>query len=315
MNIVINTFPFNPGKLFELTKDFPHINFTYASSIEEFEEKVASADAVFTIKMKKKHLDSAKNLKWIQGLMAGVDGLPLKDIRKKSIILTTGRGIHKEHMTEYALSMMILDARNINKFIFNQKDKNWDPNFKQDQIKGKVLGILGLGSIGSELAKKASFLGMDIIGIKRTKSHVPYVKKVFTQNDIDEIFKSSDYIVNLLPLTKETSNVVNINLFKKMKKTACMMNLGRGGTVDEKDLHIALSYKIFRKYISDVFQNEPLPKSSPLWDLDNIIITPHICGPNVNYMSKAYDIVKKNTENFSKNKYNMLNTYSFDKGY
>lgn len=315
MNIVINAFPFNPGKLFELTKEFPDINFSYTNSIEEFEEEIKTADAVFTIKMKKNHLESAKNLKWIQGLMAGVDGLPLEDIKSRNIILTTGRGIHKDHMAEYAISMMIIDARDIDKFILNQKDKKWDSNFKQDQIKGKTLGILGLGSIGKELAKKASYMGMDVIGMKRTKSHVPYVKKVFTQENIEEIFTSSDYIVNLLPLTDSTDKLIDKQLFEKMKPSTCMMNLGRGGTVNEYDLYQSLKNKVFRKYISDVFQNEPLPEDSPLWDLDNIIITPHICGPNIHYMSKAYDIVKENIKKYKNAKDNMLNQYSFERGY
>ncbi len=315
MNIVVNSFPFNPGKLYELTKDFPDINFSYTSSIEEFEKEIKSADAVFTIKLKSLHLASAKNLKWIQGLMAGVDGLPIENIRNRDIILTTGRGIHKDHMIEYALSMMIIDSRNLNEFILNKKEKKWDPNFRQNQIKGKTLGILGLGSIGKELAKKASFMGMDVIGLKRTKSHVPYVKKVYTEENMDEVFSLSDYIVNLLPLTEKTEKIVNANLFKKMKPTACMMNIGRGGTVNEDDLLQALKNKVFRNYISDVFEEEPLPSSNPLWNLDNIIITPHICGSNINYMSKAYNIVKKNIEKYRNDKEKMINKYSYKRGY
>ncbi len=315
MNIIVNSFPFEPGKLKELPKDFPEINFEFTSSEEELMEKIPNADALLTMKLKDEHLELAPKLDWIQGLMAGVDSLPLDTIREKGIILTTGRGIHKNHMTEYALSMMILDARNLDQLMLKQQQKEWDPNFKQDEIKGKTLGIIGLGSIGQELARKASFMGMDVIGVKRSYSPVPHVRKVYTNDEVEEVFKNSDYIVNLLPFTPETEKFVNKDLMSMMKPTACMLNLGRGGTVDEEALYNALKTKIFRKYISDVFETEPLPKESPLWNLDNIVITPHICGPNVNYLAKAYDIVKENIEKYQKDKSTMINKYSFKRGY
>jgi phosphoglycerate dehydrogenase-like enzyme len=315
MNIIVNSFPFEFKKLKELPKDFPDINFEFTETEEELIEKIPNADAIMTMKLKAEHLKIAPNLKWIQGLMAGVDALPLDTIKERGIILTTGRGIHKNHMTEYALSMMILDARNLDQLLLKQKKKEWDPSFKQGEIKGKTLGIIGLGSIGKELARKASFMGMDVIGVKRTRNPVPHVRKVYTNEEVEEIFKQSDYIVNLLPYTPETEKFVDKNLMTLMKPTACMLNLGRGSTVNEDDLYDALKNKVFRKYISDVFETEPLPKESPLWDLDNIIITPHICGPNVNYMSKAYDIVKENIGKYKEDSESVINKYSFERGY
>ncbi|MDW7669604.1 MAG: D-2-hydroxyacid dehydrogenase [Bacillota bacterium] len=315
MNIIVNTFPFDTAKLKELSKDFPDINFEFTNTEEDLIEKIPNADALLTMKLKDEHLELAQKLEWIQGLMAGVDYLPLDTIEKRGIILTTGRGIHKNHMTEYALSMMILDARSLDQLIIKQQNKEWDPNFKQDEIKGKTLGIIGLGSIGQELARKASFMGMDVIGVKRSYSPVPHVRKIYTNDEVEEVFKNSDYIVNLLPFTPETEKFVSEKLMSIMKPTACMLNLGRGGTVDEEALYNALKNKVFRKYISDVFETEPLPKESPLWDLDNIVITPHICGPNINYMDKAYDIVKENIEKYQKDKSTMINQYSFKRGY
>src|SRR6056297_828305 len=236
MNIIINSFPFKADKLKELPKDFPEINFEFTSSEEELKEKIPKADALLTMKLKDEHLELAPNLKWVQGLMAGVDSLPLNTIKRRGIILTTGRGIHKDHMTEYALSMMILDARNIDQLIIKQQNKEWDPSFKQDEIKGKTLGIIGLGSIGQELARKASFMGMDVIGVKRSHSPVPHVRKIYTENKVEKVFEKSDYIVNLLPFTPETEKFVDKKLISKMKPSACMLNLGRGGTVNEDDL-------------------------------------------------------------------------------
>ena len=123
-------------------------------------------------------------------------------------------------------SMMIMDARQLEKFILNKAKKIWDQDFYTDQIYGKVLGIIGLGSIGQEIAKKASLMGLEVYGVRRIVEEFPYVKQVYSNEDMDVIFRKCDYII---------------------------------------------------KCISDVFAVEPLPQSSPLWDLDNITITPHIC--------------------------------------
>jgi phosphoglycerate dehydrogenase-like enzyme len=314
MKIVVNTFPFSIEGLLKLKEDFKDIDFIFAKTKDELSEEIKDADAVIAFSLSEDIISKSKNLKWMQALSAGVDAYPLNLIESMNIILTTGRGIHKIHMTEYAISMMVIAARRLDQFILNQKKYLWDKNVLQGEIYGKTLGIIGLGSIGQEIAKKASLMGMEVYGIKNKSEQVEAVKKVLPMKEIDFIAKNCDYIINLLPHTKETDKIINKEIFNLMKETAVMINMGRGGTVNEDHLYTALTEKKFRLYISDVFEKEPLPETSPLWALDNIIITPHICGPNENYIDKAYLIVKRNIEKYINNE-KLDNIYSFENGY
>ena len=315
MKILINTTPFSDEYLYRLKDDFKDVDFVFEKDIDKMKTEAVDADAIISNKVNSEMIDSAKKLKWIQSLAAGVDFLPLSKINEKSVILTTARGVHKSHITEYVISMMILSARNLHNFILQKSKKTiqWHGN-TQDEIYGKKLGILGLGSIGQELAKKANFLGMKVYGVKRTVSNVDFVEKVFTSDDMDWIFKNCDYIVNLFPYTKDTENIINKQYFDMLKPSCTMINVGRGKTVNEDDLYLALKDNKFKLYISDVFAKEPLPQDSPLWSLDNIIITPHIAGPNVNYIKKLYEIVKPNIGAFINGK-EFINRYNFNKGY
>lgn len=314
MKITINTYPFPNEDLRSLESDFSNVDFSFVTNKNDLLNEIEDSDAIITFYLKKSQMESASKLKWIQAISAGVDHFPLDYIKSRGINLTTGRGIHKIHMTEYALSMMILGARRLDKMMLDKKNRNWNHDIPQNEIFGKKLGIIGLGSIGMEIAKKASILGMEIYGVKSSEDEIPGIKKVYTLKDLKILTEKCDYIINLLPHTAETDKVIDEEIFNSMKKESCMINMGRGGTVNEDHLHKALSEKKFRLYISDVFQEEPLPEESNLWELENIVITPHICGPSTNYMKKAYPIIKENISRYLNNK-ELINRYSFTKGY
>ncbi|MFA9397609.1 MAG: D-2-hydroxyacid dehydrogenase [Clostridiaceae bacterium] len=315
MKIIVDTANFKEFPLLKLKEDFSDVEFVFEKNPDKIKEEIEDADAIICMKLSNEALDKAKKLKWIQATTAGVDFWPIEKLNDKGIILTTARGVHKSHISEYAISMMIMSSRNIHNFILQKKSKKMMWLGKgQDEISGKKLGIIGLGSIGKELAKKADFLGMDVYGVKRTVEKVDYVKKVFDQDNMDWIFENCDYIINLLPYTKDTFSLINKKYFDMVKPTSTMINIGRGKTVNEEDLYIALKNKQMKLYISDVFVEEPLPETSPLWDLDNIIITPHIAGPNANYSKKLYEVIKPNIESFI-NSNELNNKYDLKKGY
>ena len=315
MKILINTKPFNEEELYPLKDDFKEVNFVFEQDKEKIKLEIKDADVLIAGKISDEALDMAEKLKWIQATTAGVDFLPLSKITNKNIVITTARGVHKSHITEYVLSMMIMSARNLHTFILQKDKKNiiWKIG-NQDEISGKKLGILGLGSVGQELAKKANYLGMEVYGVKRKIDKFDFVKKVFTPDNMEWIFKNCDYIVNLLPNTKDTENIINKEYFDILKPNCTMINVGRGSTVNEDDLYVALKNKQFKLYISDVFAKEPLPNNSPLMELDNIIITPHIAGPVNNYSKKLYEVVKPNIEAFISGK-ELSNKYDIQKGY
>jgi phosphoglycerate dehydrogenase-like enzyme len=257
----------------------------------------------------------ASKLRWIQALTAGVDFFPLSEIKKQNIILTSGRGIHKIYITEYAIAAMINLARNFHLTFLNQLEGKWDRSISQDEIHGSIVGILGLGSIGQEIARKASMLGMRVIGVKYNPHPLQGVDHVYGPTEMEEVFKQSDYIINLLPDTPNTRGLIDKTMFALMKKSACLLNLGRGSTVNQSDLIDALRTKMIRAMVSDVYEKEPLPEDSPLWTLENVILTPHIAGVSPKYLERAMDIIRHNLHVYVSHRGEMMNVVDLDRGY
>jgi phosphoglycerate dehydrogenase-like enzyme len=257
----------------------------------------------------------ASQLQWIQALTAGVDFLPLKAIEQQGIILTSGRGIHKIYIAEYAIAAMINLARNFHLMFKNQLKGKWDRSVPQDEINGCTVGILGLGNIGQEIARKASMLGMRVIGVKNEPVALEGVEHVYGPADMDEVFTQSDYVINLLPDSPGTIGLVDKSSFSLMKTSACFINLGRGTTVNQTDLVDALRNKTIRALVSDVYEKEPLPEDHPLWQLDNVILTPHIAGVSPTYLQRAMEIIEHNLQVYVSHAGEMKNRVDFIKGY
>ena len=257
----------------------------------------------------------ASRLRWIQALTAGVDFFPLNEIKKQDIIITTGRGIHKIYIAEYAIAAMINLARNFHLMFRNQLKGKWDRSVPQDEIHGCTVGILGLGGIGQEIAHKASILGMRVIGVKYNPCPFEGVDHVYGPTEMEEVFKQSDYVINLLPDTPATRGLIDKALFTLMKKSACFLNLGRGSTVNQSDLIDALQAKMIRALVSDVYAEEPLPDDSPLWEMENVILTPHIAGVSPKYLERAMDIIRHNLQVYVSRSGEMINVVDLIKGY
>ena len=315
MKIVVYSEMPNAEVLYRLKEDFPQCEVAYPANQQEFEKEIADADIYAGRFITSDVLAKSKKLQYISSFMAGVDKLPLHEINQRGIILTTGRGIHPVHMAEYAIAMMILDARNLDKVLWNQLTQTWHL-YPQDQISGKRIGILGLGAIGKEVARKASAMGMEIIGIKRTIEPVEYVQQVYDIKDLAIIFRTCDYIINLLALTESTKHIINKTYLQMLKPSACMINMGRSGTTSEDDIYDALKNKLFRRSIVDVFDTEPLMPDHKFWKLDHIVITPHMSGHNIQYLAKAYEILKSNLQAFLDGRYDdMQNRFDHEQNY
>jgi len=295
-------------------KEIKGYEFYIAESSEDVQKYIGDCQVYISFAPNKKYIELGKNLKWVSALSAGVDYLPMDLIKSKNIILTNGSGIHKTHMAEYTIAMMTALSRNLYSIEKNSREKIWDSNITQDQIFGKTVGILGLGSIGSETARYSKLLGMRVIGAKRSKSDMEYVDKVYGQNEMDMVFSQSDFVVNVLPYTDETHRIIDYKYFNKMKSESYYINIGRGKTTNEEDLIRILKEKKIKGAALDVFYNEPLPQDSPLWDMENVIITPHISGVSKIYMDKALKILLPNLEAYRDNK-EMINIVNLETGY
>ena len=305
------------GYIAQLKQIANQFEFISCSDASELGRHLADAEilATFTARFDADLLASAPDLKWIQAITAGIDNLPLKEIGEREIILTNTRGIHEIQMAEYAIAAMINLARNFHVMHRNQLRQKWDRTMPQAEIYGKVVGIVGLGRIGKEIARKASFFGMRVIGVRREPQAVEHVERVHGPEEMEAVFKESDYVINLLPLTEDTKGIIDKRYISAMKASACFINIGRGPTVDQDDLVEALKTRRIAGLVADVYQEEPLPEDSALWKFENVILTPHIAGVSPNYMMRAMEVMRHNLKAYVHKSDEMLNVIDLKKAY
>ncbi len=218
----------------------------------------------------------APRLRWIQSLTAGVEqwlaaGVP------EGIVLTCARGTHRLSMPENILGALFLLSKQLGPIVLDQRERRWRRRVN-DTLAGKTLGILGLGAIGAELARKASGLEMRVIGTKRDAAPVPHVERVFPPAQIDAVLAESDYVVLLLPSTAETRGIISARTLARMKPAAYVLNFGRGDLVVDADLVAAVSERRIAGAVLDVYTTEPLPAEHPFWTTDGIVVLPHVGG-------------------------------------
>ena len=313
--ITLFTAYYPPEPILDLSKEFPEVTFDVCKDRDEMKASLKDADAWITIPCNEDLLENVEKLKWVQSLRAGVDDYPLEVLHEKGIMLTSAKGIHRTHMAEYAIGMMIMMARNVHVINSNRNLKKWYRNVPQDEIYGKTLCILGLGMIGRELAKKASLMGMRVLGVKSKSEPVEYVDQVYTPGEMEQFLPQSDYVVNLMPYTSATDKIIDMEYFSRMKPSSVFLNLGRGRTVNEKDLIQALQKGMIKGLVADVYYDEPLPEDSPLWTMENAILTPHICGESVHYLEKSLEVIRPNLKAFLTGQSKMINQVDLKTGY
>lgn len=239
-------------------------------------------------------IHNAENLKWIHLLSAGADAMPFDVLKERKIILTNSKGIHKYQISEQVLGYMLLFERGLNYFIRKQMNREWDKSVRVSELYGKTVCILGVGSIGEEISRIAREFGMKTIGVRKSGKASQFVDKMYTNENMIFAVSKADYVICALPLTDDTYHLLGKDFFKNMKNDAVFINIGRGKVVDESSLIDALKNKTIRGAALDVFEEEPLSKESPLWDMENVIITPHTAGISPHYMERGIEIIKHN---------------------
>lgn len=256
------------------------------------------------------------NLRWIQSWSAGVNYFPQTELAEKNILLTSANGVHAYPISETIFALMLALTRKIHTYVKNQQKQIWHHENMNLEIHEKTIGIIGVGAIGTETAKIAKAFGMKVIGIRHSGRPEQYVDEMYKQAQLNSILPQCDYIVNTLPLTKETYHLFSKEQFKRMKKSSYFINIGRGDTVDEAALSHALENEEIAGAGLDVFETEPLPKESPLWKLENVIITPHTSGSTEYYERRVIkDIFIPNLKQYVVNEMPSLNLVDYQKGY
>ncbi|KAJ53839.1 phosphoglycerate dehydrogenase-like enzyme [Clostridium tetanomorphum] len=258
-------------------------------------------------------IKKTKRLKWIHVLAAGVDRLPFEYIKGRNIKVTNSRGIHAIPISEYVFATLLFLTKSLNILYKQQMNKFWMEQ-PIEELSGKTMVIIGLGKIGKEIARKAKVFDMKVLGIKNNPTSVEYVDEVYSIDSLKEVLGQSQIVVVALPLTRETAGLFNLEVFKSMRKDAYFINIGRGKLVDEKALIQSLKEGIIKAASLDVFDKEPLPQNSPLWEMNNVIITPHQAGHSALYMERAIDIFINNLKRMANNE-RLVNLVDLDKQY
>jgi len=245
-------------------------------------------------------LAEGSKLRWIQSGSAGVDNFPLDKLEERGIYLTTASGVHPVQMAETAFAMLLSFTRNVHHAIRNQVAGKWDRAENYGELRGRTIGIVGAGQIGTEIARIAQAFGMRTIGVRRTGQAAPYFDRMAKTEQLDEVLAESDAIVNILPGTDETYRLFGSRAFDRMKNDALFINIGRGTSVDTEALTAALQEGKIGGAGLDVFDPEPLPEGHPLWSLPNVIITPHIGGMTDRYKERMADLFVENLRAYLK---------------
>lgn len=263
-------------------------------------EVLPGAEVLFAFRLDQEILDRGEDLTWVHLGISGVDGHLPPGARREGLRLTNTRGIHGPHMTEYILGVILAHSNRLFRCRDYQWNRRWEPREllpSLSSVSGTTLGILGLGSVGLELARKAKALDMQVLATKRTGANgdrYEGVDEVFGPDGLDEVLRRSDWLVLLLPLTAETRGFLNRARIGRIKKGAYLVNVGRGELVDERALLGALETKRLAGAALDVFRQEPLPPDSPFWEHPGVLVTPHIAGNFPGYVEEAARVFGRN---------------------
>lgn len=254
---------------------------------QKIEKNLVDADIIAGSPWVIPPIKKAKKLKWIHSFSAGMDRVITPEVLKSKIILSNSSGIHATPIAEHVLGFMLIFTRKFYDTFKQQQRKIWEKNQDLSELRDKTVLVVGLGHIGTEVARLARAIGANVVAVK---------------HNLEKVLQKADFAVLCLPYTRDTHHLFGMKKFKLMKKSGVIINIGRGALINEKELILALKEKIIYGAGLDVTEEEPLPKESPLWDMKNVVITPHHSGWSEKYMDRAIDLFCINLKAYLTNK-------------
>ncbi|MFB6209992.1 MAG: D-2-hydroxyacid dehydrogenase [Halobacteriales archaeon] len=281
-----------------LTDRLDSISIEHTTTPPGTREAIVDAEIALTFGYDDAMLEAAQKLRWLQALSAGVNSYDLEHLEAEDIILTNASGVHAQPIAEQVLGYMLMFDRRIHTGIKQQARGVWE-SYGAHELRGKTVGIVGVGAIGTRVAELADALGVTPIGLKRDPTDAPDVlADVFGPDGLYEVLDRSDYVVLACPLTEETRGMIGETELRTMPSHGVLINIARGAIVKQDELAEELQEGHIRGAALDVFEEEPLPADSPLWDLSNVVITPHMAGSTPQYWDRAADLFADNYERY-----------------
>jgi phosphoglycerate dehydrogenase-like enzyme len=289
-----------------LQGDFPQLEVVHFASYDGIEPHLRDAEVIVTWSLRPEQFKLATNLRWIHSPAAAVHQLMFPELIDSDVVLTNAREVHGPVVAEHVIALIFALAKQIPQAVRLQQRHIWGQEImwrgspRPREVAGATLGLIGIGSIGREVATRAAAVGMRVIATRENpqKGTPDGVKQVFPSSEINTLLEQSDFVVLAAPTTPATNGLINAERFTRMKPNAFLINVGRGPLVDEAALAEALRKHNIGGAALDVFDQEPLPANSPLWDLENLLLTPHTAGLTDKLWDRHYALISENLRRY-----------------
>jgi phosphoglycerate dehydrogenase-like enzyme len=290
----------------KLRADFPQIEVVHRTKYDGIERHLRDSEIIFTFSLRPEQFRLAPNLRWIHAPTAAVHQLLFPELVTSDVVLTNAREVHGPVVAEHVMALIFALAKKIPQAARLQQKRTWGQETiwndgpRPREVAGATLGLIGLGSIGRTVARMASALGMRVIAVREhpEKERPEGVAAVYAPSQIDDVLSQSEYVVVAAPLTEATHGLINADRLAAMRPDAFLINVGRGPHVDETALADALRSRRIAGAALDVFEQEPLPAESPLWALENLLITPHTASLTEKLWQRQYALFSENLRRY-----------------
>jgi D-2-hydroxyacid dehydrogenase (NADP+) len=294
-----------PAHVERLRRRFPDVTFVHALDDRADLDGISDADVALTWTMTPEMVRRAERLRWVHSSAVAVGTLPLRDLAARGVVVTNSRGIQSPAIAEHVIACLLALAKRLPGIIRQQDARRWAQNEMVGSaspwlVQGQTLGVIGLGTIGQAVAVRAAALGMRVVGIRRRPELgvPPGVDEVAGPDRLGSVMAAADVLVLAAPWTGETNRLVDAVALSNMKRGSVLINVARGQLVDEDALAAAVSRGHLAGAALDVFNEEPLPLTSPLWSLPNVIVTPHTSGFRADHWDAVVELFETQIDRF-----------------
>jgi len=283
------------------------VNFMHAVTDAEAVSAIESADVALTSRLSYSMVEHASRLRWVHSTAAAVGILPLKELAAREILVTNSRGIQAAAMAEFVIGGLLVLSRRFHLMLAAQRERRWvQDELTRDvwpwSVRGRRMTIVGFGTTGQEVARRAHAFGMRVIGIRRRveQPKPEFVDRIVGPGELDEALRGCDVLVIAAPFIAETDGLIGGERLAMLKPGAIVINVARGQIIDETALIAALEKGHLGGAVLDVFRHEPLDPASVLWSMPNVIISPHVSGVRPDHWDEVIDLFAENLRRFQR---------------
>ncbi len=299
-----------------LRREFPQLEVVHVNDYAAAEPHLADAEIVITWSLRPEQFARARRLRWIHSTAAAVHALMIPEIINSDVVISNASGVHGPVVAEHAMAMIMAMARRLPSSVLHQRERRWaqeqiwEEQPRTRELAGATLGVIGVGSIGGAVARMALAFDMKILAVREhpergadflgdsSASSASSVVEVFGFSQLDRVLPLCDFLLLAAPFTPKTQALIDANHLGRMKRDAYFINVARGALVDEAALIAALRQRKIGGAALDVFEHEPLPDESPLWDMPNVLITPHSAGFTERMWERHYALFAENLRRY-----------------